>query len=357
MRVAVASLAGCAFAPDARATRGSSPPTRGARVLSSRAALRRQGSAARLAASTSAPWRLRGSPRAGPVSVRALVNVDLGPSAILGASVMVSAIGLYQVRASRPEVSRDQDVFFSSIGLLTGGILVFQGWRLDPLMLFGQLLTAGTAISFASEAVGLRQEILDREAAEMMRAGDDDAPGRRRGYAQRGRGGGRRGGGGGPPPRPLPPPRAGRAPPYRDQDVSARRGGWNDAPGDWDARASADRSRSAPPPGRRRPMPDPRDEYVFDAASSAEAESGARGSGAARDDFARARSRGSYADGFDDSAGAGGFMDAFEGARDAARAPDGASRDEKRKKRASDGGLGDEFGPARFGSEADDWEL
>ena len=59
--------------------------------------------------------------------MRALVNVDLGPSAILGASVMVSAIGLYQVRASRPEVSRDQDVFFSSIGLLTGGILVFQG--------------------------------------------------------------------------------------------------------------------------------------------------------------------------------------------------------------------------------------
>ena len=40
-----------------------------------------------------------------------------------------------------------------------------------------------------------------------------------------------------------------------------------------------------------------------------------------------------------------------------ARASDGASGDEKRKKRASDGGLGDAFGPARFGSEADDWEL
>ena len=106
------------------------------------------------------------------MDVLALVNVDLGPSAVLGASVMVSAIGLYQVRASRPEVSRDQDVFFSSVGLLTGGILVFQGWRLDPLMLFGQLLTAATAVSFASEAIGLRQEILDREAADEFDRGE-----------------------------------------------------------------------------------------------------------------------------------------------------------------------------------------
>lgn len=343
----MASLAGCAFAPDARAKRRSSPPARAARALSSRATLRRQGGAARLAASASGPGRRRGSPRGAPVSVRALVNVDLGPSAILGASVMVSAIGLYQVRASRPEVSRDQDVFFSSVGLLTGGILVFQGWRLDPLMLFGQLLTAGTAISFASEAVGLRQEILDREAAEMMRNGDaDDAPYGRRGYARRRGGGGRGGGGGpGPPPPPLPPPRAGRAPPYRDQDVGVRRGGWNDAPDDWDARDGA----PARARGRRRPA-DPREEYAFDAAAaSAEAARyGARFGG-------------------ETGGETGGFMDAFEDARDGDRvrdAPGAGAREGKTAKgergtrsARSDDGLGDAFGPARFGSEADDWEL
>jgi len=343
----MASLAGCAFAPDARAKRRSSPPARAARALSSRATLRRQGGAARLAASASGPGRRRGSPRGAPVSVRALVNVDLGPSAILGASVMVSAIGLYQVRASRPEVSRDQDVFFSSIGLLTGGILVFQGWRLDPLMLFGQLLTAGTAISFASEAVGLRQEILDREAAEMMRNGDaDDAPYGRRGYASRRRGG--RGGGGGPgtrgPPPPLPPPRAGRAPPYRDQDVGVRRGGWNDAPDDWDARDGA----PARARGRRRPA-DPREEYAFDAAA-ASAEAGAR-----------------YGARFGGETGGetGGFMDAFEDARDGDRVRDArtetgardAVKERGTRSARSDDGLGDAFGPARFGSEADDWEL
>jgi hypothetical protein len=354
MRVAVASLAGCALAPDARATRGSPPRARAARALSSRATLRRQGGAARLAASTSAPGRRRGSPRAGPVSVRALVNIDLGPSAILGASVMVSAIGLYQVRASRPEVSRDQDVFFSSIGLLTGGILVFQGWRLDPLMLFGQLLTAGTAISFASEAVGLRQEILDREAAEMMRGDADARESGRRGYARRGgsRRGGSGGGGGGGPPRPLPPPRASRAP-YRDQDVSSRRGGWNDAPDDWDARSGADprlnaRGAAGGRDGRR--PPDPRDEYVFDA-SYGQTVGGPRDA-----TYTRASGRFEGDDFTTDTNG--GFMDAFEGARDGdvSSPRERSARDEKTKK-PSDGSLGDAFGPARFGSEADDWEL
>ena len=93
------------------------------------------------------------------------MSVDLGPSVVLGSSLMVSAVALYQVRASRPEVSRDKDVFFSSIGLLCGGILIFQGWRLDPLMLFGQLLTTATAVAFATETISLRQELLNAEDA------------------------------------------------------------------------------------------------------------------------------------------------------------------------------------------------
>ena len=34
-----------------------------------------------------------------------------------------------------------------------------QGWRLDPLLLFGQLLTAGTATAFAVESLRLRDII------------------------------------------------------------------------------------------------------------------------------------------------------------------------------------------------------
>lgn len=68
-------------------------------------------------------------------------------------------------------MSRDSDVFFSSIGLLCGGILVFQGWRLDPLLFFGQLLTAVTAVSFAAEAVKLRGEAGGEAAGRAPRGG------------------------------------------------------------------------------------------------------------------------------------------------------------------------------------------
>ena len=33
-------------------------------------------------------------------------------------------------------------MFFAAVGLLCGGILFFQGWRLDPILQFGQFLLA-----------------------------------------------------------------------------------------------------------------------------------------------------------------------------------------------------------------------
>ena len=129
-------------------------------------------------------------------SIKALVSVDVGPAAVLGTSLMLSSIALYQIRATRPEVSRDKDVFFSSVGLLCGGILVFQGWRLDPLMLFGQLMTAGTAIAFASETIGLRQNLLEVEEERGYDGiGDDEEDDDD--YDLRRRRSGRRGGGSG----------------------------------------------------------------------------------------------------------------------------------------------------------------
>jgi len=112
------------------------------------------------------------------LKVSNLVSVDVGPAAALGTALMLSSIALYQIRAQRPEVSRDKDVFFSSVGLLCGGILVFQGWRLDPLMLFGQLMTAGTAVAFASETIGLRANLLEVEEKQSRERRQ-----RKRGYA------------------------------------------------------------------------------------------------------------------------------------------------------------------------------
>lgn len=128
--------------------------------------------AARLAARRAvAPRTVRRRPassraRAGRrVAARALVNVDFNAGTILGVGLVGAGFALYQVRSVRPQLSRDYDVFFASVSLLCGGILIFQGWRLDPILLFGQLLTATAAVSFAVEAVRLRAIVAQREPA------------------------------------------------------------------------------------------------------------------------------------------------------------------------------------------------
>nr|QWW93085.1 hypothetical protein [Fossombronia mylioides] len=86
-------------------------------------------------------------------------HMELGPSTILGVGLIIVGILLYALKLREPYVSRDYDFFFSSIGLLCGGILFFQGWRLDPILLLSQILLSGTTIFFIAESLYLRNNI------------------------------------------------------------------------------------------------------------------------------------------------------------------------------------------------------
>lgn len=55
-----------------------------------------------------------------------MVNVDFSPALVLGLGMVGGGLLLYNVRLSRPWISRDYDVVISSVSILTGGILVFQ---------------------------------------------------------------------------------------------------------------------------------------------------------------------------------------------------------------------------------------
>ena len=85
-----------------------------------------------------------------------MVNFGLNSASILGIFLAVAGSALYFMRSVRPELSRDQDIFFAAVGLLCGFILLFQGWRLDPILQFGQFLLTGTTVFFAYEAIRLR---------------------------------------------------------------------------------------------------------------------------------------------------------------------------------------------------------
>lgn len=89
-------------------------------------------------------------------SVLAQVNFGANSASILGIFLAVAGAALYFLRTVRPELSRDQDIFFAAVGLLCGFILVFQGWRLDPILQFGQLLLVGSTVFFAVESIRLR---------------------------------------------------------------------------------------------------------------------------------------------------------------------------------------------------------
>ncbi len=85
-----------------------------------------------------------------------MVNFGLNAAAILGLFLAVAGAGLFFLRSIRPELARDYDIFFAAVGLLCGVILLFNGWRLDPILQFGQFLLTGTSIFFAFESIRMR---------------------------------------------------------------------------------------------------------------------------------------------------------------------------------------------------------
>jgi len=104
-----------------------------------------------------------------------VVNASLNWASIVGIVLAVCGGGLYFLRSFKPALARDYDVFFAAIGLLCGGILFFQGWRLDPILQFGQFLLAGTTVFFAYESVRLRGIATD-QARRSSFFEDDDIP-------------------------------------------------------------------------------------------------------------------------------------------------------------------------------------
>jgi hypothetical protein len=104
-----------------------------------------------------------------------MVNFGFNPASLLGIFLAIAGAGLYYLRSIRPELSRDHDIFFAAIGLLCGFILLFQGWRLDPILLFGQFILAGSAIFFAVESIRLRG-VATEQAKQRTPIVDDERP-------------------------------------------------------------------------------------------------------------------------------------------------------------------------------------
>jgi len=104
-----------------------------------------------------------------------MVNIGLNPGSLLGIVLAVAGAALYLLRSQRPALARDHDIFFAAVALLSGGILFFQGWRLDPILQFLQFLLAGSAVFYAYDGIRLRG-VATQQAKRSAPIVDDDRP-------------------------------------------------------------------------------------------------------------------------------------------------------------------------------------
>lgn len=85
-----------------------------------------------------------------------MINIVFGANFLLGLLIILGVLILYFLRSVRPELSRDEDIFFTTLGLIYGAILIIHGWRLDPILLFSQVLLVSLALAAGWENIRLR---------------------------------------------------------------------------------------------------------------------------------------------------------------------------------------------------------
>ena len=85
-----------------------------------------------------------------------MINIGFGPNILLGCFICFGVLVLYFLRTIKYDLSRDIDIFFTTLGLIYSSIIIIHGWRLDPILLFGQILIIITLLAIGWENIRLR---------------------------------------------------------------------------------------------------------------------------------------------------------------------------------------------------------
>lgn len=85
-----------------------------------------------------------------------MINFNFGPNTLLSLIVSFGVLTLYFLRNIKPEIARDEDIFFATMGLLYSCIIIIHGWRLDPILLLSQVLIIITVSATGWENIRLR---------------------------------------------------------------------------------------------------------------------------------------------------------------------------------------------------------
>ena len=78
-----------------------------------------------------------------------MINISYNPNFLLAIILIIGMILFYSLRIVRPEVSKEEDVFFTTLGLLYSCIMLVHGWRLDPILFFSQVLLVAIVLGLS----------------------------------------------------------------------------------------------------------------------------------------------------------------------------------------------------------------
>jgi hypothetical protein len=92
-----------------------------------------------------------------------MINIGFGPNILLGIFIILAVLSLYFLRTIKYDLSRDIDIFFTTLGLIYSSILIVHGWRLDPILLFGQILIIITLLAIGWENIRLRGLVANKD--------------------------------------------------------------------------------------------------------------------------------------------------------------------------------------------------
>ena len=95
-----------------------------------------------------------------------MVNASLNWASIIGIVLAVFGGYIFFLRSLKPGILRDLDPCLAAISWLCGGIVFFQGWRLDPILQFGQFLLAGITIWVSYDNLKLRKIEANRDTVQ-----------------------------------------------------------------------------------------------------------------------------------------------------------------------------------------------
>jgi len=95
-----------------------------------------------------------------------MINIIVEPALLLGGLFAIIMVSLYSLRFVNPDLATDWDIFITTLGIVYSSIIVIHGWRLDPILLFSQVLLIFITFSFCW--ILIRQREIIRRLVERI---------------------------------------------------------------------------------------------------------------------------------------------------------------------------------------------